>query len=326
MSRLDSAERTPLRNDQGPAPNAASALGRRGGMRIVTRWLDRRTHLLLVVPGMLLLAAVIAYPVGFNVWNSFTNRNLMFPDTSWVGLDNYRMVLTDPDFFGAIGRTLIWTFCSVGGQLLLGLIGAVALQVVRRGQGPLRLGLIIPWAFPSIVLAFSWRFMLDPIVGVVNDALMRIGLIDEPVAWLGTESTAMPAIVAMNIWFGFPFMMVALLAGLQTIPVEHYESARVDGANFWQEFRHIILPGLRALIGALLVLRSIWVFNNFDFVYLTTGGGPIRTTETLPVYAFRIGWSNYKIGEMAAVSMAMLGVLVVIVAIYLKILRVEKED
>lgn len=326
MSRLASAERTKQRPDLGPAPTTAPAPGRAGGTRRLTSWLDRRTHLLLVLPGVLLLGALIAYPVGFNVWNSFTNRNLTFPDTSWVGLDNYRLVLADPVFFGAIGRTLIWTFCSVAGQLLLGLIGAVALQFVRRGQGPLRLGLIIPWAFPSIVLAFSWRFMLDPIVGVVNDVLMRIGLIDQPVAWLGTESTAMPAIVAMNIWFGFPFMMVALVAGLQTIPAEHYESAQVDGANFWQEFRHITLPGLRALIGALLVLRSIWVFNNFDFVYLTTGGGPIRATETLPVYAFRIGWSNYQIGQMAAVSVAMLGVLVVIIAFYLKVLRVEKED
>ncbi len=326
-SRLASAERAPAHSEE-PAPGSPGSAppAARPWYRALLSWMDHRTHLLMVIPGVGLLLAMVAYPVGFNVWNSFTDRNLSFPTSEWVGLANYERVLTDAAFFSAITRTLVWTFSSVAGQLLLGFIGAVALQAVRRGQGPLRLGLIIPWAFPSIVLAYSWKFMLDPIVGVVNDVSMRVGLIDQPVAWLGNEATAMPAVVAMNIWFGFPFMMVALLAGLQTIPVEHYESARVDGANFWQELRHITLPGLRHVIGALIVLRSIWVFNNFDFVYLTTGGGPIRVTETLPVYAFQIGWTNYDIGRMAAVSVAMLGVLVIIIAVYLKVLRVDKED
>lgn len=282
--------------------------------------------MLLVLPGVALLLAVVAYPIGFNLWNSFTNRNLSFPVTDWVGLANYRWVLEDPAFYSAIGKTLVWTFASVAGQLLLGFAGAIALQNVRRAQTPLRLGLIVPWAFPSIVLAFSWRFMLDPIVGVVNDVLMAVGVIAEPVAWFGNESAAMPAIVAMNVWFGFPFMMVALLAGLQTIPAEHYESARVDGANFWQELRHIVLPALRALIGALVVLRTIWVFNNFDFVYLATAGGPAGATETLAVYAFRVGWTNFEIGRMAAVSVAMLAVLVVIVAVYLRVLRPDRDE
>jgi multiple sugar transport system permease protein len=324
MSPLASAEPAADRR-RAPSPPVPGPVAR-GPLARLASWADRRTHLLLVLPGVLLLLAVVAYPIGFNLWNSFTNRNLSFPVTSWVGLDNYQRVLDDPAFYSAIGKTLVWTFASVAGQLLLGFAGAVALQNVRRGQTPLRLGLIVPWAFPSIVLAFSWRFMLDPIVGVVNDALLAVGVIDEPVAWFGNESTAMPAIVAMNIWFGFPFMMVALLAGLQTIPSEHYESARVDGASFWQELRHIVIPALRALIGALVVLRTIWVFNNFDFVYLATAGGPAGATETLAVYAFRVGWTSFEIGRMAAVSVAMLAVLAVIVVVYLRVLRPDRDE
>ncbi|WP_416900831.1 carbohydrate ABC transporter permease [Micromonospora echinospora] len=289
-------------------------------------WLDRRTTVLLVLPGVLLLGVVIAYPVGFNIWNSFTNRNLSFPITDWVGLGNYRAVLSDPAFFGAIGKTLVWTFGSVAGQLAVGFAGAVALQNIRRGQTPLRLGLIIPWAFPSIALAFSWKFLLDPLYGVLNDVLLRLHLIDAPVAWLGQSSTAMPSLIAMNVWFGFPFMMVALLAGLQTIPVERFESARMDGANFWQELRYITVPALSRLIGALVVLRTIWVFNNFDFVYLTTAGGPNEATLTLPVYAFQVGWANYDIGRMAAVCVCMLALLMLIIAGYLRLVRVDEEE
>jgi multiple sugar transport system permease protein len=307
-------------------PGAAGPGAGEGRLGRLARRLDRSAAVLLVLPGVVLLATVIAYPVAFNLANSFTNRNLSFPVTDWVGLSNYAAVLSDPAFWAAIGRTLVWTFGSVAGQLLVGFAGAVALQNVRRGQTPLRLILIVPWAFPSIVLAFSWRFMLDPLYGVLNDVLTRVGLIDAPVAWLGQSSTAMPSLIAMNVWFGFPFMMVALLAGLATIPRERYESAQVDGASYWQEMRHVTLPALRRLIGALLVLRTIWVFNNFDFVYLTTGGGPVEATQTLPVYAFQVGWASYDIGRMAAVCVAMLAILVVIIVGYLRLIRIEEDS
>ena len=298
----------------------------RGRARRAGSWLERNTNLLFVLPGSVLLLAVVAYPVGYNFVNSFTDRNLSYPVTSWVGLANYTAILGDPEFWSSIVRSLVWTFGSVAGQLLLGFAGAVALQNVRRGQTPLRLALIVPWAFPSIVLAFAWRFMLDPLYGVLNDVLIKLHVIDAPVAWLGQQSTAMPSLIAMNIWFGFPFMMVALLAGLQTIPVERFEAAWMDGATFWQEIRHVTVPALSRLIGALVVLRTIWVFNNFDFVYLTTSGGPVNATQTLPVYAFNVGWATYDIGKMAAVCVAMLVILVIIIAGYLRLVRIEGES
>jgi multiple sugar transport system permease protein len=309
---------------QGRGFTSASPAGR--PLTRARNYIDRHTHVLLIVPGIILLAGLVVYPVVYNVVTSFTNRNFSYPVTNWVGIANYTRVLVDPDFYASVGRTLIWTFASVAGQLVIGFIAAMALQAVRRGQTPLRVGLIIPWAFPSIVLAFSWKFLLDPTYGVVNDVLTRLHLIQQPIAWLGNESTALPSLIVMNIWFGFPFMMVALLAGMQSISTDQYESAKVDGATFWQELRYVTLPGLRNLIGSLVVLRTIWVFNNFDFVYLTTGGGPVNATETLPVYAFKIGWTNFDIGRMAAVSVVTLVILAAITFVYLRLFRADKES
>lgn len=294
--------------------------------RVVSHWVDRHTYLLLTAPALVLLLLLVPYPVGFNLVSSFTNLSLQFPETSWIGITNYLTVFTDPQFYGSIVRSVVWTLASVAGQLLLGLVAALALQVVRAGQGPLRLALIIPWAFPSIAVAYSWRFMLDQQYGVLNDILMRLHLISQPVAWLGSPAAALPSVIVMNIWFGFPFMMVTLIAGLQTIPAEHYESAAVDGANYWQGLFLITLPQLRTLIGSLVILRTIWVFNNFDFIYLTTGGGPVNATETLPVFSFQIGWANYKVGQMSAVSVVSLLILAGITAIYFRLFGSAGEE
>jgi multiple sugar transport system permease protein len=292
----------------------------------VVAYTDRRLHVLLIVPGGLLLVGLLGYPVVFTIWASFTNKSLIYPGTTWVGFANYSYVFHDSEMWSSVVRTFTWTFASVAGQLLVGLAGALSLQQIRRGQAPLRMALIVPWAFPSIVMAFAWKFMLDPLYGVTNSVLKSLGVIGLPVAWLGKDSTAMISVVTMNIWFGFPFMMVALLAGLQTIPTEHLESASVDGAGYWSQLRFIILPALKQLIGTLLVLRTIWVFNNFDFIFLTSGGGPAHATETLPLYAFNIGWTSGDLGRMSAVAVVMLAILIVITTAYLRLLRHNEAE
>lgn len=297
----------------------------KNALRSCTAAADRNLGLLLLLPGLVCLAVVIVYPVVYNLAFSFTNKNLTYPNTSFVGLENYLEALGDTAFWGALVRTLVWTFASVGGQFLLGLTAAIALDRVRHGGTPFRLLLIVPWTFPAIVMAFSWRFMLDSIYGVTNAVLMALHLIDQPVAWFANPDVAMPAVVVMNIWFGFPFMTVVVLAGLQAIPKELYEAARVDGASFVKELRHVILPGLRGVAATVIVLRTIWVFNNFDFIYLTTGGGPTDATTTLPVYAFQVGWLERDVGGMAAVAVVMIAVLLTIVALYQRAFRAKEE-
>lgn len=285
------------------------------------KWIDRYFVLLFLAPGMLCLVGVILYPVVWNSVAAFTNASLVYDDWKFVKLRNFAVILGDAAFWNATARTLIWTVASVSLQVILGVIAALSLERMQRSRALFRTLLIIPWAYPAIVMAFVWRYMLDAQYGVANYALMMLHLIDRPVAWLGEVDTAMASIVAMNTWFGFPFMMVCFVAGLQMIPKELFEAARVDGASAWREFLHITLPGLRGVIGTVIVLRTIWVFNNFEFPYLTTGGGPIDATTTLPIYAFKIGWQQYEIGRMAAVSMVMIAVLSILIVIYFSLFR-----
>ena len=302
----------------------ASALS---GRARLARFVDENLHIVFLLPGALCLAVVIVYPFVFNIWTSFTDLNLVYPGMEFIGLENYLKSINDPGLWNAARRSFVWTLGSVVGQLGLGLVAALALEQTRRGHAPLRLILIVPWAFPAIVLAYSWRFMLDSFYGVTNHLLMLAGLISQPVAWLTTPDLAMPIMILINIWFGFPFMMVAIMAALTMIPQELYEAARIDGAGYWEELRHIALPLIAPVLGSLLILRTIFVFNNFDFIFLTTGGGPIDVTTTLPVYAFQVGWKRYDLGRMAAVSIVMMAILCLMLAVYmygLKRLRVRQ--
>jgi multiple sugar transport system permease protein len=283
--------------------------------------LDRWLPFLFLLPGGICLALVIAYPLGFNLWASLTDLNLMYPGAAYIGLENYQKTVADPALWQAARLSLVWTVCSVFCQLLLGLVAALALEQTRRGRTPLRLVLIVPWAFPAIVLAYGWRFMLDAIYGVTNHILMVAGLIAAPIPWLTTPELAMPAMILINVWFGFPFMMVAIMAALAMIPRELYEAARIDGASYWGELAHVTLPLILPILGSLVILRTIFVFNNFDFIFLTTGGGPVDATTTLPIYAYQVGWQRYDLGRMSAVSVLMMAILGVVLAAYMAGLR-----
>lgn len=288
---------------------------------MVAGWLDERLPQLFLLPGLACLSLVIVYPIAYNLVIAFTDTSLVYPDAAFVGLENFSVTLSDAVFWNAAYRTLQWTVLSVLGQMLVGLLAALALERVTRGRAAFRLILIVPWAFPAIVMAFGWRFMLDPLYGVANHLLLIFGWVDAPIAALSQRAFAMPILVLMNVWFGFPFMMVAIVAGLAAIPRELYEAARVDGANWWQELRYVTLPALWQIISVLVVLRTIWVFNNFEFVFLTTGGGPVDATTTLPIYAFQIGWQRYDLGRMAAVAIIMIALLSVLLALYTRLLR-----
>lgn len=307
-----------LKNEAGRSGHSVSPLS---PFRAPLGWLDARLPQLFLLPGVLCLILVIAYPVAYNLIVSFTDASLMYPGLAFVGLENYQVVLGDWAFWTAARHTLVWTITSVGGQLLVGLVAALALERVTRGRAVLRLALIVPWAFPAIVMAFGWRFMLDPLYGIANHLLMLTGLIAAPIAPLSERALSMPIVVLMNIWFGFPFMMVAIIAGLAAIPRELYEAAKIDGANLRQEFLYVTLPALWRIISVLVILRTIWVFNNFEFIFLTTGGGPVDATTTLPIYAFQVGWQRYDLGRMAAVAIVMIGLLSLLLSLYLQLLR-----
>lgn len=304
---------------------ASRATRTEGPLRRAANYLDRHLGVVFLIPGMLILAATLTYPIVSNLWTSFTNKHLIFPGADWVGLENYIITFTDPDFYRALANSTVWTVSSIVIQVVLGLSAALLLNARVRGQAFFRLAMIVPYAFPTVTIALIWRWMLNSVYGVFNFMLMGIGIIDKPIAWLSSMQYSMAVVVLVNVWFGYPLFALGLLAGLQSIPVEQYEVARIEGASPLQTLRHVILPGIKSILSILVVLRTIWVFNSFDLIYLLTGGGPRGATETLPIYAYRIGWDYGYISQTTAIAVLLFIILIIFAAIYFRLSRSDGE-
>ena len=285
-----------------------------------TRWL-------FVLPAIIIVLALFVYPIISSFYFSFTNKNLIRPTYDFVGLDNYIAVLKDKGFWNAFLNSLKWTIFSLGGQLLVGFTAALALNKVKHLKGFYKTLLIIPWAFPSIVIAFSWQWILNGVYGFLPNILVQLGLCDTAPQFLTDRVVAFVVLVFINIWFGAPMIMVNVLAALQTVPQDQYEAAEIDGAKGWQSFLYITVPHIKVVTGLLVVLRTVWIFNNFDLIYLITGGGPAGATQTVPVYAYDMGWGTKLLGKSSAVTVLLFIFLMVVCVAYFAVLaHWEKED
>ena len=285
-----------------------------------TRWL-------FVLPAIIIVLALFVYPIISSFYFSFTNKNLIRPTYDFVGLDNYIAVLKDKGFWNAFLNSLKWTIFSLGGQLLVGFTAALALNKVKHLKGFYKTLLIIPWAFPSIVIAFSWQWILTGVYGFLPNILVQLGLCDTPPQFLTDRVLAFVVLVFINIWFGAPMIMVNVLAALQTVPQDQYEAAEIDGAKGWQSFLYITVPHIKVVTGLLVVLRTVWIFNNFDLIYLITGGGPAGATQTVPVYAYDMGWGTKLLGKSSAVTVLLFIFLMAVCVAYFAVLaHWEKED
>ena len=286
-----------------------------------------KINLLFVLPAMLIVFLLLIYPIFSSIYFSFTSKNLIRPYYKWIWFDNFKFVLTNPEFYHAFLTSIKWTILSITGQLLVGFIAALSLNRIPKFSGFYRTLLIIPWAFPAIVIAFSWKWILNDVYGFVPNLLTQLHLTKENINFLADPKTAFWIVLFINIWFGAPLFMVNILAALKTIPREQYEAAIVDGASSFQVFRYITIRHIRGVIGLLVVLRTIWVFNNFDLLYLLTGGGPSDLTTTLPIYAYKTGWNLKRLGTASAVTILLLLFLMAVCFGYFKLLnKWERED
>ena len=185
----------------------------------------------------------------------------------------------------------------------------------------------IPWAFPSIVIAFSWKWILNGVYGFLPNILVKLGICQVAPQFLTSGTLAFVSLVLINIWFGAPMIMVNVLSALETVPKDQYEAAQIDGARPWQSFYYVTVPHIKMVVGLLVVLRTVWIFNNFDLIYLITGGGPAGTTQTIPLYAYNMGWSTKLIGRSSAVTVLLFIFLMIICGIYFAVInKWEKED
>ncbi len=283
-----------------------------------------RRHLLgylLILPAGLILAVVLIYPlVSLIRMSVFDIEPLRHPDPIFSGIDNYVRLLSDPNLRSSLAQTAFWTIGSVTVQFGIGLLAALILNEAFRGRGLARALLLVPWAMPSVVGAFAWKWMYHAQLGLLNHIITSLHLVSRNVNWLGDPTTAMIAAVITNSWRGFPFMMLMLLAGMQNIPHELYDASAVDGASFWQQLRFITLPLLKPVVFIITLLASIWTFNNFTYIYILTGGGPAGMTEILVTYVYKNSFQFFHFGYAAALSVLLFAIVVVLSAAYIRLM------
>jgi multiple sugar transport system permease protein len=268
-------------------------------------------------PTILLLIVLSLVPIGMVFYFSLMNNVIMEQNPVFVGLANYAEILRDDVFHTAFGNTMYFTGMSVVFHLLLGLGFALLLNsklINGTTRALFRVIYILPWVFTASIIAILWRMMLNP-NGIVNSLLATFGIIDGRVEWLSSRQLALHTVTFINIWAGYPFYMVSLLAGLQGIPDELYEAGTIDGASGPQLFRFITIPQLMPIIISLAMLDFIWTMQQFTLIWMTTGGGPIRTTEMLSTFTYKLAFSSYKF-SMASTSAFVILLLSMFVAFF----------
>jgi arabinogalactan oligomer/maltooligosaccharide transport system permease protein len=294
-----------------------------------------RTHwyaYAMLVPVAVVMLVLVGYPLARGVFLSLTDataRNVgnrfIPPSYQFVGLGNYVDLLTghEGNFYPVLARTVMWTAANVLFHYVIGLGLALMLHRELRGRTLYRILLLVPWAVPTYVAAFGWRYMFNGDYGLFNQVLGAAGL--APRAWLNGPVSALVAVIMVNVWLGVPFMMVALLGGLQSINPDLYEAAKVDGASPLQRFRYITVPGLRSVSTTVILLGTIWTFNMFNVIYLITRGGPFNSTNILVTYAYIKFFDQREFAVSAAYGVLILSLLLVFASAYQRVTRGDKE-
>ena len=268
---------------------------------------------LLALPVLLLVLGLVAYPFFYAIYISFTNR-VVGNAGEWIGFDNFRYLADSPSFTRSIRNTVTLVLVTDVAKLFIGLGLALLVNQQFRGRGLFRSFIMLPWAMPGFIAFLTWRVLYQPIGGGINLILTETGIHSGVIDWLGQKSTAMPAVIIASVWRGFPFWFISFLAALQAVQPDLYEAARVDGASAWRRFWTVTFPAIRPVILVTTLLSSIWTANSFENIWLLTAGGPSDATMVFPVLAY-FGMQTQRLGEAAAVSVAMIPVLAILVIV-----------
>ena len=279
----------------------------------------------LILPALLTILLVALFPLLWTLWESLHLHDLRMPwlGKPFVGLDNYVEAFRDPRFWGALGHTAFFAVTSVGLELVIGLWLALALNRAFRGRGLVRASVLVPWAIPTVVSALLWRFMFEGQHGIVNEALVGLGLLREPVVWFIRPMAAWVPVILADVWKTTPFVALLLLAGLQNIDASLYEAARIDGASAWRQFRYVTLPLLKPAILVALIFRTLDAFRVFDLIYALTGGGPGTSTEPIALYTFNVLLQNLQFGYGSALSVIVFLITFGLALLYIRFLGAE---
>ena len=279
-----------------------------------------------ILPILLLILLIFLYPLISTVKYSLYDIPFGAKEGPFVGLQNYQVIFGDPVFWQGFRNSIVWALGNLALQLSVPFGIAIVLNHRLKGVDLFRAIVLIPWIVPAVVVAICARWLLLPTIGPVNYYLLKTGIITQRLNFFGSVNLAMPTLISLNSWKFFPFGTLLILAALQTIPVELYEAARVDGANSWQCFTMITFPLVGRMVWFIGFLAFVWNFNIFDLIWLTTQGGPGNTTQTLPVLIYRRAFKTFRIGEASSVAVIIMIFLVVVGLVYFKILAPGKEE
>lgn len=279
------------------------------------RWLPRDAPFgyALLLPAATLIVVLVGYPFVRALWLSFHKKLLGKVDAPWIGVANYQSLLTDQVFWLAVKNVFIFTATSVAVKLLLGLLIALILNEALPLRNLWRSIILLPYAMPTLVSVLVWKWMFSDIGGVLDYLLNQTHIKDGPMLWLSDPGKAMGSVIAVNVWRGFPFFVITLLAGLQGVPQDQYDAAKVDGAGLFARFWYVTIPSLLPVIAVVTLFSTILTFNDFAIIWVLTRGGPGGATDVLSTLTYKIAIAGYELGKGVAVSVLMLPILAVLI-------------
>ena len=285
----------------------------------------KREPWLFLLPVLVVLLLLFGYPLINSIVMAFQNYKLTAPnDIYFNGFENFKKLFGDPDGLMILKNSIIYVVISVAGQFLLGLTLALALKKQFKGRGLYQSIVFLPWAFSGFVVGLIFRWSFNGEYGVVNNLLMKLGIIDNNIAWLGTTGYSLAVVIIAMIWMGIPFFAIMILAALQSIPADVYEAADVDGCGTVRQFFQITLPYIKPTLITTVLLRTIWIFNSLDLVVIITDGGPANSSQTLPAYMYSKAFGSYDFGFAAALGVMLMIILGLYALIFLKVTKYDK--
>ena len=279
---------------------------------------DSQVGFLLVVPGLAVFSGIILYPFLSAIWMSFTDRSLLFPQYGFVGLKNYQKVIADPYFTKTLVTTMVFVVFATILPIVLGFIWAIVLNQGFRGSELLRGLTLVNWIIPGTAIGFLWSWIFNGQYGVLNGLLVKLGLLETGIPWLGQTQTALACVILARMWQMLPWYMAFLLGGLQGVSMDQVEAARVDGANNWQVFWYMVLPAMKTIAILILVLGAVGNLQHFDLPWTMTQGGPARATTTLSIEVYTTAFQNWNMGKAATIGTIWAALLAVFSFVYLR--------
>lgn len=284
---------------------------------------------LLVAPAVIAILLLSVYPLLNGIWISFLNYDMTKAASpnfgKFAGLKNYLVIFANSKYRNAVANSVVWTLVNIAAQLALAMGVALVLNEKLKGRGFFRTVALLPWAIPAAISALTFSALYDTKIGVFNAVLIRLGILKEGYSFLGNVETAMPAVIIANIWKSTPFLMIFILAALQGVSYDMYESAAIDGAGKVKRFLYVTLPNIKEPMAVAVILNVISIFNNFNAIWLLTQGGPLDSTEIMYTYAYRQAFVDHKFGYAAATSVVIFIVIAILTVIYVRMISSDRN-